>query len=147
MLEFKKTCNDVEKLSIVAKNKLITEKTKTILKKLSLLKNNYLDNLNTLAAYMIGAAYENCEIDEKEYLLIYPALLEIFGKEFDFLKVKNSFKTKTRGILKKITDNMISMLSNYKQDFKNDVIILCLCVFAYNGRISNEERKYLKKIS
>lgn len=147
MLEFKKTCNDVEKLSIVAKNKLITEKTKTILKKLSLLKNNYLDNLNTLAAYMIGAAYENFEIDEKEYLLIYPALLEIFGKEFDFLKVKNSFKTKTRGILKKITDNMITMLSNYKQDFKNDVIILCLCVFAYNGRISNEERKYLKKIS
>lgn len=130
MLEFKKTCNDVEKLSIVAKNKLITEKTKTILKKLSLLKNNYLDNLNTLAAYMIGAAYENFEIDEKEYLLIYPALLEIFGKEFDFLKVKNSFKTKTRGILKKITDNMITMLSNYKQDFKNDVIILCLSYYS-----------------
>ena len=29
MLEFKKTCNDVEKLNIVAKNKLINEKTKS----------------------------------------------------------------------------------------------------------------------
>ncbi|MGN1052178.1 MAG: hypothetical protein ACI4SH_02165 [Candidatus Scatosoma sp.] len=149
MFEFKKLCNEYEKLSVAERNALIVEKSAKILTRLRLLgADGIISPVNTLACFILSSVISDGKINEQEYILIYPALIKAFGADFDFSSVKAAVE-KNQALKKTATDYaeaLASLLAETDENFINDVIGLCLCVVSVDGKISLRERNYIKKL-
>lgn len=148
MLEFKKLCDSYEKLSMVEKGLLLTEKSAKIISKLHCLSIPGIDPISSLAGFIIGSVAADGRISEQEYILIYPALVHVFGDSFDLASVKNSFRRDTGGrrMIAEYTENMLSVLGSLDDELKNDIITLCLCTVAIDGKVSLKEKNYIKRL-
>lgn len=148
MFEFAKLCNEYEKLSALERGAILTEKSVKILAKLRLLGVNDVDPVETLSCFILGSIVSDGKINEQEYILIYPALVKVFGSDFDFASVKAAV-SKNYAFKKAVKDyskELASTLAEADESFVNDVIGLCLCVVSIDGKISFREKNYIKKL-
>lgn len=148
MFEFKRLCDSYEALTGVERGILLEEKTVTVMAKLHSLAIPGIDPVSVLAGFIIGSVAADGRINEKEYVMIYPALVRAFGGDFDFASVKESFRRDKDGrrMIAKYTEQMIAILDLLDEDIKNDIITLCLCIVAIDGKISFKEKNYIKRL-
>lgn len=148
MFEFKKLCDEYERLSPLERGLLLTEKSIEITGKLHCLSIPGIDPVSVLAGFIIGSVAADGRVNEKEYLMIYPALVKAFGDDFDFASVKSSFRRDSEGrkMIAEYTEEMIKILAFLDDDLKNDVITLCLCTVAVDGRVSLKEKRYIRRL-
>lgn len=148
MFEFAKLCDAYENLSTVEKGLLLAEKSAGIMAKLHCMSIPNLDPVSVLAGFIIGSVAADGRINEKEYLLIYPSLVRVFGDDFDFAGVKQGFRSDVEGrrMIAKYTEDMIRVLDFMDEELKMDVITLCLCVTAIDGKVSLKEKKYIRRL-
>lgn len=146
MFEFKKLCDAYENLSTVEKGFLLTEKSIVINQKLECLSLPGIEPFTTLAGFILGSIVADGKVNEQEYLLMYPALVQVFGTNFDFTSVKEAFRrdSDSHKIITAYTRDMIRILDFLDEELKNDMITLCLCVVAIDGKISLKEKKYIR---
>ena len=98
--------------------------------------------------FILGSIVSDGKINEQEYILIYPALVKVFGSDFDFASVKAAV-SKNYAFKKAVKDyskELASTLAEADESFVNDVIGLCLCVVSIDGKISFREKNYIKKL-
>lgn len=146
MFEFRKLCNEFENLNSVERSLLLTEKSVKILAKIKLF-DLPVDPISTLVGFIVGSVVADGKINEKEYLLIYPALIKAFGYDFDFQSVKQSFASSgARKLIGDYTKQMLQILSLADDELKCDVITLCLCVTALDEKISFREKQYIRRL-
>lgn len=149
MFEFTKLCNEYEKLSVAARNALLIRNSSKILSRLRLLQADGVFNpVETLACFILSSIVSDGKINEQEYILMYPALIKAFGADFDFSSVKAAV-AKNQALKKQATDyskTLASLLARTDENFINDVVGLCLCVVSIDGKISLQERNYVKKL-
>lgn len=148
MFEFKKLFDAYEELTTVERGLLLTERSVAVMKKLRELQIDGVDPVFTFAGFILGSVISDGHINEKEYLMMYPMLVCVFGDDFDFHSVKETFEGK-RGIRKTIseyTEKMISILDLLDENIKNDVITLSLSVVAIDGKISLREKNYIRRL-
>ena len=148
MFEFKKLCDEYEKLSAVEKGLLLTEKSVKIVAKLQYLDIPGIDPVSALVGFVVGSAVSDGKINEQEYLLIYPALVRAFGDDFDYTTIKESFRRDNAGkkMITEYTEDMICILGYLDDELKDDIIMLCLCIVAIDGKVSARERNYIRKL-
>lgn len=147
MFEFSQLCNAFEKLSPAERSALLAEKSLEITAKLRLSGADLGEPSFTLACFILGSIVADGKVDEREYLLMYPALVRLFGNGFDFATVKNVVESaEGKKTLKNCTDRLAEFLSDATDDVKEDILTLCLCVVAIDGKISLKERKYVKQL-
>lgn len=148
MFEFKKLCDAYEELSPVERGWLLTEKSVCILAKLNAMAIPGIDPVSVLAGFIIGSVTADGKINEQEYLMIYPALVSVFGDDFDFVSVKELFRRDQNGrkMIAAYTETMIRVLNCLDDRLKSDVITLCLCVVAVDGKVSLKEKNYIKRL-
>ena len=148
MFEFNKVIKDYEKLGAIERGVILTEKSVKILASLAALDVDGNDPAETLAAYVIGSVAADGKLHEKEYLLIYPALLKVFGPDFDYDGIKKMFETDKDGrkLIKKYTSELIRVLESVDEELYEDVVILCLCILTLDGKLSLKERLYVKNL-
>ena len=148
MFEFTKLCNTFEKMSALERGAVIAEKSVKVLARLKLLDIPGVDPVETLAAFIIGGVVADGKLDEREYLLIYPALVRAFGDDFDFASIKAEFEG-DKSVHKEIRDytgDLLTVLAFVDDEIREDVVALCLAVVTIDGKISLKERKYIKKL-
>lgn len=149
MFEFFKLCNEYEKLSALQRGAILTEKSVKILARMRLTgADENIDPVETLACFILASITADGKVNEQEYILMYPALVKVFGSDFDFASVKkivaeNSALKKSAVDYSKI---LAKQLSKTDEAFIDDVIGLCLCVVSVDGKISFRERNYIKKL-
>lgn len=148
MFEFKKLCDAYESLSPIEKGIILTEKSVKILAKLHYLDIPELDPVSALVGFITGSVVADGKVNEQEYLLIYPALVKAFGSDFDFTLIKESFRKDSDGrkMIAEYTREMIAIMDLLDEDLKADVITLCLCVTAIDGKVSLKEKRYIKRL-
>ena len=79
---------------------------------------------------------------------MYPALVKVFGSDFDFASVKKVV-AENSALKKSATDYakvLAAELGKTDEQFIDDVIGLCLCVVSVDGKISLRERNYIKRL-
>ena len=120
MFEYIEKCKKFEKLSTFERFALLANKSLIITNKLSELGFNVNDSLLLLATFILGSIVSDGKVNEKEYLLMYPALLRTFGDNFDFDSIKEAFKNdfKTRKELKNYLKDILSLLNNVSNELK-----------------------------
>lgn len=148
MFEFNKVMKDYEKLNAIERGLMLTEKSVSILAKLSALDIDGLDPVETLASFIIGSVVADGKLHEKEYLLIYPALVKVFGTDFDYESIKKEFEADKdgRNDIAKYTTDLLRILEMADETLYEDVIILCLCVVTIDGKVSLREKNYVKRL-
>lgn len=148
MFEFNKILKDYEQLGAIERGLMLTEKSVGILARLAELNIDGIDPVETLASFIVGSAAADGKLHEKEYLLIYPALVKVFGQDFDYERVKKAFENDKEGIKEtaKYTKQLVRVLEFVDEDLYEDVIILCLCIVTIDGKISLKEKNYIKKL-
>lgn len=148
MFEFKKLCDAYEELSTVEKGLLLAEKSVKVMATLHELSIPGIDPITALAGFIVGSVAADGKVNEREYLLIYPSLVKAFGDDFDFQSVKESFRKDSEGrkMLIEYNSEMLSLLDMLDDEIKEDVVTLCLCVTAIDGKVSPKEKKYIKRL-
>lgn len=147
MFEFKKVCDAYERLSPRERRLLLVEKSAVVLARLHNLSIPGVDPVDVLAGFLVGSVTADGKINEKEYLMIYPALVRTFGDDFDFASIKESFRRKDdRKMVAEYTQEMLYLLGFMDEDLKWDIIILCLCVTSVDNRITLKEKRYLRRL-
>lgn len=148
MFEFKKLCDAYEELSTVEKGMLLAEKSVKVMATLHELSIPGIDPITALAGFIVGSVAADGKVNEREYLLIYPSLVKAFGDDFDFQSVKESFRKDSEGrkMLIEYNSEMLSLLDMLDDEIKEDVVTLCLCVTAIDGKVSPKEKKYIKRL-
>lgn len=148
MFEFSKLCREFEALSVAERSALLAEKSVGILAKLALLGIPGVDPIPTLAGFMLGSVVADGQINEQEYLLMYPGLVYVFGNDFDFESIKRSFDKDRDGKneVKKYTRDMLSLLADADESLREDIVTLCLCVVSVDNKVSLREQRYIKQL-
>lgn len=148
MFEFNKVMKDYESLNAIERGLMLTEKSVSILAKLSVLDIDGIDPVETLASFIIGSVVADGKLHEKEYLLIYPALVKVFGSGFDYESIKKEFEADKDGRkdIAGYTTDLLRVLGTVDETLYEDVIILCLCVVTIDGKVSLREKNYVKRL-
>lgn len=148
MFEFNKVMKDYESLNAIERGLMLTEKSVSILAKLSVLDIDGIDPVETLASFIIGSVVADGKLHEKEYLLIYPALVKVFGSDFDYESIKKEFEADKDGRkdIAGYTTDLLRVLGTVDETLYEDVIILCLCVITIDGKVSLREKNYVKRL-
>lgn len=148
MLEFKKLCDAFEEMPPIKRSVLLTEKSVAVLAKLCSIPFMDCDPTNILAGFIIGACISDGKISEKEYLIMYPSLVKIFGDSFDFNSVKAVFQKNgsAEKSVTEYTENMQRLLSLADETLRADIVTLCLCIAAADGKITLREKSYIRRL-
>lgn len=148
MFEYIEKCKKFEKLSTFERFALLANKSLIITNKLSELGLNVNNSLSLIATFILGSIVSDGEVNEKEFLLIYPALLRTFGDNFDFDSIKEAFQNdfKTRNELKNYLKDILSLLNSVSNELKEDIIDICFAIVTIDGKLSLKERIYMKKL-
>lgn len=148
MFEFNKVMKNYESLNAIERGLMLTEKSVSILAKLSDLDIDGIDPVETLASFIIGSVVADGKLHEKEYLLIYPALVKVFGSDFDYESIKKEFEADKDGRkdIAGYTTDLLRVLGTVDETLYEDVIILCLCVVTIDGKVSLREKNYVKRL-
>lgn len=147
MFEFKKMCNDMEKLNRAERGLLLAEKSVSVVRGLRDM-NLPIDPIETLVSFIIGSVVSDDSINEKDYLYIYPSLVKSFGNDFDFAAVKHAFQV-SKDIKKEIsrhTEDLLSVISECDEDLAADIIVLCLLITSIDGKVSLKEKRYVRRL-
>lgn len=148
MFEFKKLCEAYEKLSAAERYLLLAEKSSSILTGIARLSIPVIDPVSVLAGFIIASVTADGKIDEKEYAIMYPALVRTFGGELDLKSLKNSFYI-CKNVAKMISDyteKMITILKYSDEELKWDIIMFCLCITSIDEKISRKEKRYIRRL-
>lgn len=148
MFEYIEKCKKFEKLSTFDRFALLANKSLIITNKLSELGLNVNDSLSLIATFILGSIVSDGEVNEKEFLLMYPALLRTFGDNFDFDSIKEAFQNdfKTRNELKNYLKDILSLLNSVSNELKEDIIDICFAIVTIDGKLSLKERIYMRKL-
>lgn len=101
-----------------------------------------------LASFILSSVVADGKIDEREYLLMYPALTQLFGNDFDLATVKSVIEADaaSKKAVKAYTEELMKLLADADESLIEDVIVICLCVVAMDGKVSLKEKKYIKRL-
>ena len=148
MFEYIEKCKKFEKLSTFERFALLANKSLIVTNNLSKLGFNVNESLSLIATFILGSIISDGEVNEKEYLLMYPALLRTFGDNFDFDSIKEAFKNdfKTRKEWKNYLKDILSLLNNVSNELKEDIIDICFAIVTIDGKLSLKERIYMRKL-
>lgn len=148
MFEFAKVWKEYEALSPAERGAVLGVKSVEILAKLRQLNLPGVDPVQTLAGFILGSVVADGRVNEQEYLLMYPALLRVFGDGFDFESVKESLRLNRgeRDAVQQYTKDLLSLLSLADESLCKDIVMLCLCVVSIDHKISPREQRYIRKL-
>ena len=147
MFEFKKLCNEVEKLNPAERGVLLAEKSVKVVKGLNELELPF-NPVKTLVTFIIGSVVSDNSISEKDYLYIYPSLVKAFGHDFDFASVKQvlQFAKDVKKELAAYTKDLLSVIAQCDENLAADIISLCLLVTSVDGKVTLKEKRYIRQL-
>lgn len=148
MFEFKKLCNELEKLNSIERGSLLVEKSIAVVKGLHELDLPF-DPVKTLVAFIMGSVVSDGALNEKDYLYIYPSLVKAFGNDFDFMSAKQALQLAkdAKKQISRDTKELLSVIALCDESLAQDIISLCLLVTSVDGKITLKEKRYIRQLS
>lgn len=147
MFEFKKLCDAYEELTPIERGLILTERSAVILARLRGTPYPGLDPVMVLAGFIVGSVTADGRLSEQEYLMIYPALVSVFGEDFDFASVKAAFgRERGRRMISLYTEEMLRLIGSVDDVLRDEIIMLCMCAVSVDGRVSLKEKRYIKRL-
>lgn len=101
-----------------------------------------------LAMFVLGAALSDGTLDKKEYEILKPTFKSFFGDDIDFNAATALVKSMVDGGngLIKVVDELVDLLGIFSDEFKSELVLICLMICAVDGVVSEPEKEWIKKL-
>ncbi len=148
MSDFDRLCKEVESLNPVQYTDVLRAKSAKVMIALSAITKDGLSGSEIFIGFVLGAVMADRKLDESEFSLIRPTLEAAVGREVTYEEVKVIF----REAKKDAKDNevilaaMVGAIGELSEELKEDIIIITLLICAVDGKISFNEKRYIKKL-
>ncbi|MBE6523641.1 MAG: TerB family tellurite resistance protein [Thermoplasmata archaeon] len=148
MSDFDRLCKEVESLNPVQYTDVLRAKSAKVMIALSAITKDGLSGAEIFIGFVLGAVMADRKFDESEFSLIRPTLEAAVGREVTYEEVKVIF----REAKKDAKDNevilaaMVGAIGELSEELKEDIIIITLLICAVDGKISFNEKRYIKKL-
>ena len=148
MKDFNELCRSVEELSPLEYAAVLGRTSLKIMPAIRAFSEDGRTCAEVLAAFVIASVYADGKLDESEYLLMAPLLKAFFGEDFDFEDAKKLAKEwrKEGRAVKKEVDYLVDFLGTLSEELKGDIIFACLLMCAVDGKVSLEEKSYIRQL-
>ncbi len=148
MTDFDALCKTAETIPAELYPEVLREKAREVLPALEAVSGSKARGDALFAAFLIASVYSDGTLDEAEYALLLPGLIETFGNDFGFEDVKavieNSKKEGRQ--LTEFTDALCDYFGLLSEELKDDLVLLSLLVCAVDGKVSKKEKRYLRQL-
>ncbi len=148
MKDFDLLCKEFEKMDGASYAALLAEKSVKLLPILSVISADGIDGSALFASFILGAIAADGKLSKEEYTVLSPSLHAFFGDGIDFETCKAVVKqlhSESRA-LKNSIDLIVDALGNISEDLKDDIILVCLMVCAVDGKVSMQEKRWIKQL-
>ena len=145
MKEVKDIFRQIESLDQYEKNKELRYLSAKILGEV--FKNDE-NAIASLATIIVGETLIGGNVDEKEFLMIYPALVIVFGQDYSFSSAKSNFNGRIVESNRKISECAKKLGCALKEnDEQSDALALLSLVYANSRRLPLKSKLYVSKLS
>ncbi len=148
MSDFDRLCKEVESLNPVQYTDVLRAKSAKVMVALSAITKDGLTGAEIYIAFVLGAVMADRKLDDAEYSLLRPTIEAAVGREVTYEEVKAIFReakvdAKDNEV---ILAAMLSAIGEFSKELKEDIIIITLLICAVDGKISFNEKRYIKKL-
>lgn len=148
MKEFDKLCNEFEEMDALTYTAVLADLSQKIAPALAEVMQDGLDGLTLFAAFIIGAVVADGELSMEEFELTYPLFGIFFGDGVEYKDcnyIVGKMRRETRQFNRYVND-MADAFGQLSEEFKNDIVLVCLMICAIDGKVSPKEKRWIKKL-
>ena len=148
MKEFDRLCKEFEEMDVAAHADILAEKAEKLIPVLSGLTEDGIDGLTLFACFIVGAVVADGELSAEEFELTFPFFGAFFGDGISYEECNDIVRKMRREnkLLKRYADDMVDALGLLSEELKCDIVTVCLIICAIDGKISPQEKKWIKKL-
>lgn len=149
MSSFEALCSVLEEMDPETYNDLIAKKTVDIITSLSDVTFEGVDGVALYCDFVLCSVAADGVLTEEEFILAKPVLDLILEADIgyeDALEYFNYTGLDSPEGYKETMDNIVDMLGEVSPELKDDIILVCMMVCAVDGRISEEEKAWIRQL-
>ena len=148
MKSLNELCKEVELLDPLSYGTLLQKKSLEIVPKLIEINGSEEKTLQDLYVFILASIMADGKIAIEEYIPSSELLKSFFGPSFNFENAKKYLKgnKQERLELLDLADKIIDDYGKLSDELKVDLVIVCLLMCAVDGKVSQKEKNWLKKL-
>lgn len=141
-------CKEFEEMDALTYTAVLTEKAKTVIPALDAIMVDDEDGVMLLATFIIGAVVSDGDLSVEEFAVTFPLFHAFFGEELGYAEcdyIVRKMRRESRQ-LKRFVGDMIHVFGQLSEELKNDVVLILLMICAIDGKVSPQEKRWIKKL-
>ena len=148
MKSLNELCKEVELLDPLSYGTLLQKKSLEIVPKLIEINGSEEKTLQDLYVFILASIMADGKIAIEEYIPSSELLKSFFGPSFNFENAKKYLKgnKQERLELLDLADKIIDDYGKLSDELKVDLVIVCLLMCAVDGKVSQKEKNWLRKL-
>lgn len=149
MSSFDTLCEVLEDMDPETYNDLIASRSARIINALSNMTYDSVDGVAIYNDFILCSAAADGVLTEEEFVLVKPVLDLILETDIgyeDALEYFHDSGLDSPEGYKETMDSIVDMLGEVSHELKDDIILVCMMVCAVDGRISEEEREWIRNL-
>ena len=87
-------------------------------------------------------------LSKEEYEILHPLLYSFLGDSINYDDARKAVSAmrKEGREMKKVSEDMIEVLSEFSEDLRQEIVLVIMMICAADGKISLSERQWIKKL-
>ena len=148
MTEFYELCKEAEDIDFETRCAILRGKSEELLPLLSEKSLDGESGEDILSTFLISAMAADDRLSQEEYELLHPLLSSFLGEKMNYKDAKKavgSMKKEARE-MKKISEKMIEVLSEFSDELRKEIVLVILMICASDGKVSLSEKLWIQKL-
>ena len=148
MTEFYELCKEAEDIDFETRCAILRGKSEELLPLLSEKSLDGESGEDILSTFLISAMAADGRLSHEEYDLLHPLLSSFLGEKMNYKDAKKAvgFMKKEAREMKKISEKMIEVLSEFSDELRKEIVLVILMICASDGKVSLSEKLWIQKL-
>ena len=148
MTEFYELCKEAEDIDFETRCAILRGKSEELLPLLTEKSVDGESGEDILSTFLISAMAADGRLSQEEHELLHPLLSSFLGEKMNYKDAKKavgSMKKEARE-MKKISEKMIEVLSEFSDELRKEIVLVILMICASDGKVSLSEKLWIQKL-
>ena len=145
MDKFEELCKQFEELTLDEHKGYLMEQSRKLLPVFGTAFKDAVAALTAYTAFILGAVAADGKFTGTEYELVSPMLSVFLGRTLSFEECMTIAEQAgaTTEQHRQFLDSLVDMFGEVDQDIKSDLVIVALIICAVDGKVSDDEKKWI----
>ena len=148
MTEFYELCKEAEDIDFETRCAILRGKSEELLPLLTEKSVDGESGEDILSTFLISAMAADGRLSLEEYELLHPLLSSFLGEKMNYKDAKKAVGSMRKEVreMKKISEKMIEVLSEFSDELRKEIVLVILMICASDGKVSLSEKLWIQKL-